>query len=226
MPRSRGTSRHKDHQLVVLVHVGLVGGQVLAELRVLLVQVLEDPLEPAVLGDELGGRLPPRPARRAGCRRGRRERGVLRVERRGHTGPILDPGLVVVGEVGDAAPHVQHPHVGVFDELVGVAIAGRTLTSSPASRPWGRERGDDVVRLEGPSLRASGSRNVSSTWRTKPICWRRMSGAESRVPLYVDSRSWRKVGSGKSNATAIESGFVSRRMFTSIDVKPNTALVT
>ncbi len=77
-----------------------------------------------------------------------------------------------------------------------------------------------------PGASKIGIWSVSRTWRTSPICWRRMSGAESRVPLYVDSRSWRNVGCGRSKATAIASGFRSFTMFTNIDVNPNTALVT
>ena len=38
--------------------------------------------------------------------------------------------------------------------------------------------------------------------------------------------SWRKVGSGRSKATTIWSGWWSRTRLISIDVKPNTALVT
>jgi hypothetical protein len=53
-----------------------------------------------------------------------------------------------------------------------------------------------------------------------------MSGVSSRWALYSGSISWRNVGSGRSNATAMPSGSWSRIRFTSIDVKPNTALVT
>src|SRR5687767_9013719 len=38
--------------------------------------------------------------------------------------------------------------------------------------------------------------------------------------------AWRKVGSGRSKATAMPSGLWSLRRFTSIEVKPKTALVT
>ncbi len=50
-----------------------------------------------------------------------------------------------------------------------------------------------------------------------------MSG---RLPLYSSTMSSRKVGSGRSNATAMPPGWLSRSSMTSIDVKPCTALVT
>ena len=66
----------------------------------------------------------------------------------------------------------------------------------------------------------------SITSRTRPICWRRMSGAASRLALYSVMASWRKVGSGRSKATTTPSGWLSRSRLMSIDVKPKTALVT
>ncbi len=53
-----------------------------------------------------------------------------------------------------------------------------------------------------------------------------MSGAASRFALYVSTRSWRNVGSGRSNATTTVSGRWSRMRLMSIDVNPKTALVT
>ena len=50
--------------------------------------------------------------------------------------------------------------------------------------------------------------SAPSTSRTSPICWRRMSGASSRLALYVGTASWRNVGSGRSNATTTPSGLV------------------
>jgi len=50
---------HEHHHLHVLAHVGLVGGQVLPELRCLVADVLEDAVDPAVGGDELGRCLLP-----------------------------------------------------------------------------------------------------------------------------------------------------------------------
>ena len=68
--------------------------------------------------------------------------------------------------------------------------------------------------------------SVSTTSRTRPICWRRMSGAAARPALYSSYRSWRNVGSGRSNATAMRRCPWSRIRLMSIDVKPNTAFVT
>ena len=83
MPSVERHVAHEHHQLVVLAHVGLVGGEVLAELRRLLVEVLEDAVEAAVGGDELGGRLLPHPGHAGQVVGGvAAERGVLRVERR------------------------------------------------------------------------------------------------------------------------------------------------
>ena len=67
---------------------------------------------------------------------------------------------------------------------------------------------------------------ASSTSRTSPICWRRMSGAAVRWALYSGSASWRNVGSGRSKVTSTPSGLWSFNTLMSIDVKPNTALVT
>ncbi len=53
-----------------------------------------------------------------------------------------------------------------------------------------------------------------------------MSGVSLRPSLYVATRSWRKVGVGRSKETAMLSGRWSRIRLISIDVKPNTALVT
>ena len=44
--------------------------------------------------------------------------------------------------------------------------------------------------------------------------------------LVVVTSSWRKVGSGRSKATAMPSGWWSFSRLMSIDVKPKTALVT
>ena len=51
-------------------------------------------------------------------------------------------------------------------------------------------------------------------------------GRRLAVGLVVVDPSWRKVGSGRSKATATPSGWWSRSRLMSIDVKPNTAFVT
>src|SRR5262249_37317294 len=68
--------------------------------------------------------------------------------------------------------------------------------------------------------------SVSTTWRTRPICWRRMSGAAVRLALYSATASCRNVGSGRSKAAITPSGRLSRNRLMSIDVNPKTALVT
>ena len=77
-----------------------------------------------------------------------------------------------------------------------------------------------------PGWVTTGSCNVSTTWRTSPICSRRMSGAFCRPALYVSTISWRNVFWGRSKVTMTCSGRWSRTRFNSIEVKPNTALVT
>ncbi len=52
------------------------------------------------------------------------------------------------------------------------------------------------------------------------------SGVSLRPALYSGSRSYRKVRTGASKATARYSGFSSASSFTSIDVNPKTAFVT
>ena len=93
------------------------------------------------------------------------------------------PGLVVARVVGHAALDVEHPDVRVLDELVGVAVAGDDEDVVARVAALGGERGEDVVGLEAGRLEDRDAASVSRTWRTSPICWRRMSGAESRLPL-------------------------------------------
>jgi len=113
------------------------------------VEVLEDAVEPAVGGDELGGGLLPHPGH-AGEVVGRvaAQGGVLRVHRRRHPGALEDPGLVVVGVLGDASLDVDDAHVGVLDELVGVAVAGEDEDVVTGLATLGRQGGEDVVGLE------------------------------------------------------------------------------
>ena len=108
----------------------------------LLVDVGEDPVEPAVRVDQLGRRLLP-DAGHAGqvVARVAAQRRVLRVLRRRHAGALDDAGLVVERVVADAAPVVEHLDVRVLDELVGVAVAGDdddvvAAGRRPARWPW------------------------------------------------------------------------------------------
>ena len=106
---------HEQRHLAVEEHPVAGLAQVLALLRGQLVEVLEDPLEVAVGGDELGrGLLADARAHPAGCRSGRR--GARRT--RG-TAPAVTPvrstmpGLVVEHVVGDAAAVVEHLDVRI-----------------------------------------------------------------------------------------------------------------
>ena len=138
----------QDHDLVVLADPLLVLGERRPQLRGLLVDVLEDPVEPAVRLDQLGRRLlaDTRDAGQVVARVAAHGR-VLGVLRRRDAGALDDPRLVVEGVVADAAPVVEHLDVRVLDELVGVAVAGDDQdVVAPGDGLLGR-RGDDVVGL-------------------------------------------------------------------------------
>ena len=139
---------HELHDLGVLADVGLVLGQAAPQLGRLLVQVLEDAVEPAVGVDQLGGGLLPHPGH-AGQVVGRvaAQRGVLPVEPGRDAGALLDPGLVVHHVVGHAPAVVEHLDVGVLDELVDVPVAGDDDHVEPRVPALGGEGGDDVVGL-------------------------------------------------------------------------------
>ena len=161
----------------------LVGRQVLPQLRGLVVDVLVDAVDVAVGVDQLGRRLLPHPGH-AGQVVGvvAPERGVLHVLVRRDPGPLLDPGLVVEGVVADAPLVVDDLDVGVADQLVAVAVAGDDQDLDPVGRGPLGQGGQDVVGLD-PACSTCRIRRASSTSRTRPICWRRMSGAADRLAL-------------------------------------------
>ena len=131
----------------------LVLGQVLAQLRRLLVEVREDPVEVAVLGEELGRRLLPdaRHARQV-VRGVAAQRGQQHVLRGRHAAAVEDARLVVERVVAHAALVVEHAHVGVLHELEAVAVARDDDDLGLALRRLGGQRGDDVVGLEARRL--------------------------------------------------------------------------
>ena len=114
----------QDHQLEVLARPRLVLDQRRLELGRLRVDVGEDPVEAAVLVDQLRRRLLA-DAGNAGqvVARIAAQRRVLRVQRRRDPGLLLDAGLVVERVVADAAPVVEDLHMRVDDQLIAVAIA-------------------------------------------------------------------------------------------------------
>ena len=93
----------------VHAHLRLRGSKVLPQLGRELVEAGEDPVEVAVLVDELGRRLLA-DAGNTGqvVARITSERGVDRVLRRGDARAFEDAGLVVQGVVADASPVVQN----------------------------------------------------------------------------------------------------------------------
>ena len=131
----------------------LVLGQVLAQLRRLLVEVGENPVEVAVLGQQLGRGLLPH-ARNAGqvVRRVAAQRGQQHVLRRRHPAALEDARLVVERVVADAALVVEHAHPGVLHELEAVAVARDDDHLGLALDRLGGQRGQDVVGLEARRL--------------------------------------------------------------------------
>ena len=119
--------------------LALLGGQ--------LVEMVEDPLDRPVGGDELGGGLLPDPGDAgqvvAGVAPQRRVVGVLLG---GHAaGALHDAGLVVERVVGDAPLVVEDPDVGVVDELERVAVAGDDDDVDAGLVGLGGQGRDDVV---------------------------------------------------------------------------------
>ena len=126
----------------------LVLGEVGAQLGRLLVEVLEDAVDAAVGGDELGGRLlaDARHARQV-VGRVAPQRRVLEVEAGRHARASLDALLVVEHVVGHAAPVVEHLDVRVLHQLVHVAVARDHDDVEPGVAALRGQRGDDVVGL-------------------------------------------------------------------------------
>jgi hypothetical protein len=98
------------------------------------------------------------------------------------------------------------------------------MTSSPAVA--GRVASVAITSsASNPAISTMVMPSVSMTWRTSPICWRRMSGAASRGLVLGDALvAERGLGPVEGHHDAV--GRWSRSRLTSIDVNPNTALVT
>ena len=89
----------------------------------------------------------------------------------------------------------------------------------------GGEGGDDVVGLEAGAVEDRDLERLDDLAHEAHLLAEDV-GRRGAVGLVVGDPSWRKVGSGRSKATAMPSGWWSRTRFRSIDVNPKTALVT
>ncbi len=81
----------------------------------------------------------------------------------------FDAGLVVEGVVAHPPLVVEHPHVGVLDQLVGVPVAGDDDHRLPTLPGLGGQGGEHVVGLEALGARPPGwpaSRAGPGSWRT------------------------------------------------------------
>ena len=172
--------------------------QVLALLGRQLVEVLEDPFEVAVGGDQLRRRLlaDARDAREVVARVAA-QRGVLGVLPGGDAGALDDAGFVVERVVGDAALVVEHLDVRVFDELVGVAVAGDDDDVDARRRRRGWRAWRSRRRPRRPSISSIGMRSASSTSRISGSCGANRSGVSLRPALYSASSSSRNVRPGR-----------------------------
>ena len=142
-----------------------------------------------------------------------------------HAGPLLDAGLVVEGVVADAAPVVEHLDVRVLDQLVGVAVAGDDDDVAPRSRAWVARVAMMSSASNAGELDDRDLEGVDHLADQADLLAQDVGGLRPAGLVVVDD-SWRKVGSGRSKATAMWSGWWSFIRLISIEVNPNTALVT
>ncbi len=148
-----GHVTHERRGARVQPDAGFALGQAGPQLGRALVEVGVDAVERAVVVDQLGRRLLPdarHPRQVVGGVAAQRR--VLRVVARVDTGALPDPGLVVEDVVAHAAAVVQHPHVGILDQLVRVAVTRHDDHVLVAVARLGGQRGDDVVGLEAGDL--------------------------------------------------------------------------
>ena len=148
---ARALERHVADQrahLQIETNLCLVLGKRSPELRRLLVEVRVQRVDVAVGVDELGRGLLPHPWDAGKIVGGiAAQRRQERVQLRPHSGPLLDPGLVVEHVVGHAAAVVENLHERIVHELVRVPVAGHdhdlvTLGGQPCG-----ERRDHVIGL-------------------------------------------------------------------------------
>ena len=131
----------------VAQHVVEVQAQVLAGLALDLVDVGDDALEVAVLGQPLGGGLGPDPRDPRQVVAGLAdERGEVAVALRRHEVPLLDRGGIHPPHLGDPPDGVEQGDL-VGDELEGVAVAGADDHLVPVGDRLPGQGGDDVVGL-------------------------------------------------------------------------------
>ena len=181
---SRGTSRTSGITSALIRTCSGVVGQVLAQLGRQGVEVGEDGVEVAVLVDQFGRRLLPHPGH-PGEVVGRvaAEGGQERVLLGPHPGALLDARLVVEGVVAHPPPVVEHPDVGVLDQLVGVAVAGDDDDRVLAVPGLGGQGGQHVVGLEPLGPRSPGWPASRAADRIMSNWCGRSGGVSARPPL-------------------------------------------
>ena len=113
------------HEFEVEANLVLVGRQVLLQLWGLFIEGCVDPVDTPIFVDELRRGLLANPGH------ARKVVGLVAAHRcvrdvvdRLHAGAFENASLVVEGVIGNAALVVEHLHVGVFDQLVAIPVAG------------------------------------------------------------------------------------------------------
>ena len=144
-----GDVAHQGDYLGVDSHPLGVVGQVLSKFGRQGIEMGVQGVKVAVLVDQLGRRLLPHPGN-AGevVRRVAPQRGQQRVLGREHASPLFDAGFVVEGVVAHASPVVEHPDVGVLDQLVRIAVTGDDNDRVAPIAGFGCQGGQHIVGFE------------------------------------------------------------------------------